>query len=70
MLKNGKIEIEINFTSQKGILKSLVDVEILDTHLEEIKSVLSSSCISARLSKEMFLKEIPIVYLLATPPPI
>ena len=68
MLKKGKMEIDIEFTSQKGEFKSRVDVDILDTHVEEIQSVLSSSCTSARLSKEMFLKEVPIVYMLTTPP--
>ena len=68
MLKNGHMEVDIEFTSQKGEFKSRVIVDILDTHVDEIESVLSSSCTSAKLSKEMFLKEVPIVYILSTPP--
>jgi hypothetical protein len=61
-LDGGHIRIDIEFiTEEEGKYQKTKTIKISNAHAEEIKTVMETNCKSIRLSREMFLENIPMV---------
>lgn len=61
-LTGGHIRIDIEFrTEEEGRYQKTKQILISSAHAEEIKTVMETNCKSIRLSREMFLENIPMV---------
>jgi hypothetical protein len=62
LLTGGHIKIDIEFrTEEEGKYQRTQKILISSAHAEEIKTVMETNCKSIRLSREMFLENIPMV---------
>lgn len=62
LLTGGHIKIDIEFrTEEEGKYQKSKKIVINSAHAEEIKTVMETNCKSIKLSREMFLENIPMV---------